>query len=233
MKQNNDQPSDASHHLNEAYFHEANGNLAQALDECDTTITAGEPSLLAEAYNLRGIILDGLGRSEEAADAYRSALAVNPGLQEAADNLRELEREIAHQHNLVTIASFCQPEQILQIRMQLRQAGIWSLATEERETGVKALLLGSWRGMRLQVKEQDTHKALTILGVKPKLPQARKVRKGEECKCPDCDSPNIRHERYSKWGIYGPWQTNRPEGRFAERTYECRDCGYTWSTGDA
>lgn len=129
-------------------------------------------------------------------------------------------------------ATFCQPAEVQQMKMQLRQEGIWSLVTEERETGVKALLLGSWGGMRLQVKEQDTHKALKVLGVEPKPGKARKVRKGEERKCPDCDSPNIRHERYAKWGVYGSWWTTRPEGRFAEIKYECKDCGYVWSVQD-
>jgi tetratricopeptide (TPR) repeat protein len=178
MKRNTNEPSIAHQHLDRAYFHEANGNLEQALAECDLIVSA-EPSLLTEAYNLRGIILDGLGRREEAADAYREALAFNPSFQEAADNLRELNAEIARQHNLVTIASFCQPAQVQQMKTQLWQGGIWSVITEERESGVAAIFWGSWRGMKLQVKEQDTHKALEILGVEPSLPRFAKGKKSK------------------------------------------------------
>lgn len=105
MKQDKDKQPTASHHLALAYAHQANGNLAQALNECDAIIAA-DPSLLAEAHNLRGIILDGLGRSAEATDAYIRAVALKPGFHEAAENLRDLEMEIARQCNLVAMQRF-------------------------------------------------------------------------------------------------------------------------------
>ncbi len=93
------------------------------------------------------------------------------------DNLDKL--KLARQYNLVTIATFCQPDQIQQMRAQLEQEGIWSLITKEQEMGVTAIFWGSWRGLRIQVKEQDTYKALRVLGIESKPSKIRKVRKAE------------------------------------------------------
>jgi Flp pilus assembly protein TadD len=48
----------------------------------------------ADAHNLRGIILEELGRKEEAVSAYREAVRVDPSFREAAENLQDLEAEL-------------------------------------------------------------------------------------------------------------------------------------------
>ncbi len=52
-----------------------------------------EPDL-AEAHNLRGIILDELDRNDDALDAYQKAVKCDPNFAEAAENLRGLEAEL-------------------------------------------------------------------------------------------------------------------------------------------
>ena len=84
--------SQAVHYLEQAYASEDPDDFQEALEECDAAIDL-DPGL-AEAHNLRGMILDELGRKEEALAAYREALRLDPSFQEASDNLYDLEDEL-------------------------------------------------------------------------------------------------------------------------------------------
>lgn len=84
----------AKHHLDQAfYFYEDTDELDKALVECDGAIEL-DP-YLAEAHNLRGILLEEIGRHTEAIRAYEKAIVVDPGLAVAKDNLSELNSELA------------------------------------------------------------------------------------------------------------------------------------------
>ncbi|MBN1811901.1 MAG: tetratricopeptide repeat protein [Anaerolineae bacterium] len=83
--------ADAQHHLDLANSCEERGEYEDALRECEAAIVI-DPSL-AEAHNLRGIVLEELGRSEEAAHAYQEAVRLAPNFTEAAENLSEVESE--------------------------------------------------------------------------------------------------------------------------------------------
>lgn len=74
-----------------AQAHWDGGDLAAALSECDQALQAAPH--WAEAHNLRGIILDELGRTEQAVAAYQQALHLDPALTDAAENLSELQAE--------------------------------------------------------------------------------------------------------------------------------------------
>lgn len=78
--------------LDRAYTLETDGNLEEALRVCDS-ILSNAPEL-AEAHNLRGIILEQTGDKEEALEAYRSALKLDPGFDDAKQNLLDLEEGI-------------------------------------------------------------------------------------------------------------------------------------------
>jgi len=78
--------------LDRAYTLETDGNLEEALRVCDS-ILSNAPEL-AEAHNLRGIILEQTGDKEEALEAYRSALKLDPGFDDAKQNLLDLEEDI-------------------------------------------------------------------------------------------------------------------------------------------
>lgn len=90
--------TDAQHHLDLANSREEREGFEKALRECDAAI-AIDPSL--EAHNLRGIVLEELGRNEEAAQAYREAVRLAPDFTEAVENLSELEREGERQSDKV------------------------------------------------------------------------------------------------------------------------------------
>jgi tetratricopeptide (TPR) repeat protein len=85
---------EAKAHFAQAYsFYEKTEEFEQALLECDTAIEI-DPSLTA-AHNLRGIVLEKLGRNAEAREAYKQALELDPDFCEAEDNLAALEDKLA------------------------------------------------------------------------------------------------------------------------------------------
>ena len=84
--------SKAMQYLERAYASEERNDLQKALEECDSAIHI-DPGL-AEAHNLRGMILDEMGRKEEAIAGYREALRLDPSFQDAKENLQGIENEL-------------------------------------------------------------------------------------------------------------------------------------------
>lgn len=74
----------AQHHLEQAYSYENQEKIYEALRECDRAIQLNPD--LADAHNLRGIILEQLGDSEEAIAAYQKAIQLQPTFEEAIQN---------------------------------------------------------------------------------------------------------------------------------------------------
>jgi Flp pilus assembly protein TadD len=98
---------EAVQYLDYAYSLEQESNSRAALYACEDAIRRVAP-FLAEAYNLRGVLLEQMDRNEEALAVYRLALALKPNFAEAADNLVALEAELDVAPDLVTIARFGQ-----------------------------------------------------------------------------------------------------------------------------
>ena len=71
--------------------YELDTNLNKALADCETALQLN-PNF-AEAHNLRGLILDEMGRTDDAIASYREAIRLNPALDEARANLRDAEAE--------------------------------------------------------------------------------------------------------------------------------------------
>ncbi len=84
--------SEARWHLEQAYAAEEEGDPATALRECELSIQLD--SSYAEAHNLHGIVLEELGRKEEAIAAYQEAVRLDPALGDAQENLVELTNEL-------------------------------------------------------------------------------------------------------------------------------------------
>ena len=89
---NPDPEADAQSHLEQAYTHEEEGRLADALRECELAIQVAPE--LAEAHNLQGIVLEQLGHNERAMAAYREAVRLDPDFEEAQQNLLESQGEL-------------------------------------------------------------------------------------------------------------------------------------------
>ncbi len=75
----------AQHHLDQAYVCNEQGDWTQALQQCELAIQFTYD--LADAHNLRGIILEQLGRRKEAIAAYDEAVYIDPDLKKAQENL--------------------------------------------------------------------------------------------------------------------------------------------------
>ena len=82
----------AGAYLDLAYAYEDRSNYEPALVEVDRALQA--ESGLAEAHNLRELLLEELDRNDEALAAYRMAVQIDPNFGEAAENLSSLEEEL-------------------------------------------------------------------------------------------------------------------------------------------
>jgi tetratricopeptide (TPR) repeat protein len=87
--------------LEQAYAHRDRDELHDALRTCDAALVL-DPGL-AEAHNLRGMLLEELGRGREALAAYREAIRLDPDLVEAQENLCEAEEEIGEQEEASSV----------------------------------------------------------------------------------------------------------------------------------
>jgi len=73
---------------------EGRGNLYKALSSCDRALEYLPQS--AEVHNLRGLILDGLDKSDEAIEEYQEAIRLRTDYVEARENLADAEAELQH-----------------------------------------------------------------------------------------------------------------------------------------
>lgn len=87
-----DLPLEARQHFEQASAYDAQGEAEKALHECDLAIQLAPA--WAEPHNLRGIVLDEMGRREEAIAAYREAVRLDPALRKAQDNLSRAKSEL-------------------------------------------------------------------------------------------------------------------------------------------
>ena len=76
-------------HLADAYDYYDVEEPDKALRACDAAIELA-PNM-AEAHNLRGMVLEDLGRLQEATAAYETALQIDPEFEEGRENLAVLE----------------------------------------------------------------------------------------------------------------------------------------------
>jgi tetratricopeptide (TPR) repeat protein len=85
-------PDQIQAHLERAYDCLEGADYQGVLRACRAALSLAPEC--AEAHNLRGVALDDLGHPREAVGAYRLALHYSPGLEDALENLVEVEREI-------------------------------------------------------------------------------------------------------------------------------------------
>lgn len=83
---------EAWQYLERAFAADDQDEFERALVECEMAIRL-DPKL-SDAHNLRGVVLEELGRKQEAIAAYREAVRLDPNFHEAKRNLREIEDEL-------------------------------------------------------------------------------------------------------------------------------------------
>jgi tetratricopeptide (TPR) repeat protein len=222
--------TDAEHHLGRAYELEEKEEHHEALSMCDEAARVAQV-LLADAYNLRGIVLEELGRNEEALEAYKRALFIEPDFREAADNLLALESELGAGHRLVTVAAFSQATEAHIQKSKLDAEGIWSFVADEHLITWNWLYSNAIGGVKLQVREADVERALEALGIE--LPgtvvgwETLDV-EDDESRCPNCNSFNIHYERYAQRPLFASWLLLGFPLPFLKRKWKCYDCDHEW-----
>jgi len=195
----------ADDHLDWANQLEEEGNLDGALAECDAAIELGR-TFLADGYNLRGIILEGRGQSEEALAAYRMALEFDPNLEEARRNLNELETEMGISHEPVTVARFGSAVEAHLAQGLLEGEGIESFVADEYAVGTVGI--SQTDGVRLRVRASDLDQARDILGMASG--QEQEIDLDDQVACPRC----------------GSWDVRPP---LLGKEWRCKDCDYRWT----
>jgi Flp pilus assembly protein TadD len=166
-----DRPLGAQGHLDLAYEHNERGEFAEALIECDAALAA-DPGP-AEAHNLRGMVLEALGRPDEALEAYRTAVELEPEFGDARENLRELSAELRENDPVVTVATFTNPLEAQAARMMLEEKGIQAFIADEHVPA---------GGVRLMGRESDLEEIVQVLG----LPA-----EDDALQCPWCGSWDV------------------------------------------
>jgi len=228
--ENSGKLTDAEHHLKRAYYFEEKEDSEEALNECDEAVRIAQ-TFLADSYNLRGIVLEELGRNEDAFEAYKRAMFIEPGFREAANNLVALESELGVGHNLVTIVASSQATEAYTLKSKLDAEGIWSLVADEHLITWNWLYSNAIGGVKLQVREPDVERAIEALGIE----LTGTVMDGEaldteddESKCPNCSSFNIHYERYAKRPLFASWLLLGFPLPFLKRKCKCYDCDHEW-----
>lgn len=153
----------AEEHLKKAYeYFKGKEDFEAALRECDEAVSFDDS--IADAHNLRGAVLERLGRAAEAVSAYEKALSIEPGFSEAAENLAGLKSAFKTQDNLVTVAVFSYLSETYAPVMKLRSEGIWSFTAGGEAANVMPHILPGMGGIRLKVKAEDAERAVEVLG---------------------------------------------------------------------
>jgi tetratricopeptide (TPR) repeat protein len=212
--------------LSAAEYWEERGEYRYALEWCERAIE-GLRAYLADAYNLRGILLEELGRDEEAVESYRRALEMQPGMAEAADNLTSLEEEIGIRHNLVTVAEFSQAPEAYVPKGLLEAEGIWAFIADEYTVTANWLYSRVLKGVKLQVRESDLEAARRILGLEEAVPE-EEAKVPEEERCPRCGSTNIQYRWFSSRWVFLSWLLLGFPLPFLKRRWVCNHCGHEW-----
>jgi tetratricopeptide (TPR) repeat protein len=225
--------TEAQNHLEQAYnYYEEAEDFEKALEECETAIEL-DP-YLADAHNLRGVLLEELGRPFDALGAYKKALQLAPDFVEAEENLSDLKAEFAAYHNQVTIATFSHPTEAYIPKTKLESGGVWAWVIDEDTVAANWLYSTAIGGVKLRVKAEDAKLALEILNqeVEPIVWDEEEFGEPDEDeKCPECGSLNTCYERYAMRWVFLSWLILQFPLPFLRRKWKCQDCGHIWKGG--
>lgn len=231
----------AEQYLDQAYDHYERDEYDKTLEACDTALEL-DPDL-ADAHNVRGVVLEALGNRLDARKAYEQAIRLDPDHIEARENLADLKAELVPHGRLVTIATFSHPTEAYIPKTKLEAAGIWAFVADEYTVTMYWLYSNAIGGVKLQVKEDDVEQALAVLtpadsDQEPETDESDDLE--DELRCPDCGSLNISYDRYAMRGVFGSWALSGfifvvvfgLAGGFPlpllKRKWHCRTCKYTW-----
>ncbi len=222
---------EARHHLELAYAHEDKGELDNALRECEMVIRLAPE--LAEAHNLRGIVLDGLGQKEDAIAAYRKAVQLDPNFREARDNLDEALAERREkgrtQQRLVVIRTYSHPLQANLAKGFLEANDIWAVVADDNVVAINWLYSTAIGGVKLLVRTKDGIAARKLLNEIDQKAKRRVIADGRP-RCPHCHSPVTHFEKYKPRLLAWTWLLWKiPLPFILKQKWCCENCGHEWN----
>lgn len=234
-----DPRNSADDHLEQAarYFDDTD-EFEKALVECDTALKINP--LLADAQNLRGMILEEMDEPLRAIEAYKAALEIDPEHADAQQNLSTLREELANPGGLVTIGTFSHALEAHIVRGRLETEGVWSFVADDNMVIANWLFSNAVGGVKLQVREEDVELAQQILADGPGEIEWEKGEEGEETeideeagendpeRCPRCASHRIHYEKFAKHPVFLSWFLLGFPIPFLRREWVCQNCGYNW-----
>lgn len=224
-----DYGEEARFHLEQANECQESGNLKQALEECDLAILI-DPDL-ADAHNLRGIILEGLGKPRDAIRSYKKAIKLDAEFAEAKENLQDLEPKSPGGYDLVTIATFSHSLEASLVKARLESEGIFVFLADQYMVTMNWLYSNAIGGVRLQVPETEVERALQILAYEPhkeEFHEAILTDSADHDRCPKCESINTEYHRFETRLVFLSWLLLSFPLPFFKRKWKCNDCGNTW-----
>lgn len=209
--------------LDQALEHEQRGEFQEALRACDAALEIAPG--VADAYNLRAVILEELGREREALEDYARAISLDPGFKEAVDNLLALERELGLSRDLVTVATFSHPFSAYPAQTKLEAGGIPTFLADETMILLYWLYSLALGGVKLQVMARDAKRALELLH---EAAEPMDLPEHEQPRCPACNSQYTRYQRHSLRVAFASWLLLGVPIPFPKRRWKCSDCGHQW-----
>jgi len=226
----------AQEHLDQALkLYQETEDFETGLAECDTALKLNP--FLVEAHNLRGLLLEKLGKPLKAISTYKKALSLDPDFSWAKENLENLRAEFATHSQIVTLARYSFPTEAYIHKTKLESEGIWAFVADAETVTANWLYSNAIGGVRLQVKQEDVEKASEILNREPEPLEwdenlDEDEDKEEEMLCPECSSADVEYERYSIRLIFLSWLLLSVPLPFFKRKWKCQQCGYSWKESE-
>lgn len=161
--------SQAEQHLQHAFdLYENHEDFQRALEICEKALRLD--SHLADAHNLRGILLEELNKPLNALGAYRKALKLDPDFVAAQENLEALQAELSGANPLVTVAVVQTLGQALPLKASLEAEGIKVIIpNEEHIIYGRTDDLEEPREIHLLIRKSDADAASKIVEDAPEL----------------------------------------------------------------
>jgi tetratricopeptide (TPR) repeat protein len=220
--------------LEDAYRAREAGMLGSALRLCGMALTRVPD--WAGAHNLRGVILDDMGHSEEAIAAYLEALRLDPSFGEARRNLIQAEPGLGDDDGtceVVAIRTFSHPSEAHIARGRLETEGIPAFIANDEIVSINWLFSSAVGWVRLCVRETDARRAIEILQAKPDPPPTDEALYDSPADplCPMCGSAEVVYETYNLRRVYTAILLLKFPIPFRKERWICRTCGASWKPG--
>ena len=218
-----DPGTDVHQLLEEAHDARDRGKLGSALRKCEAALRLAPDC--AEAHDLRGVLLNDMGHTEEAIAPRRESVRLAASLSNARLGLIKAGIRLTDGDRfseIVAIRTFAFPSQAHIAQARLQVEGIPCFVAQDDIVSMNWLFLYMVRWVKLCVWQQDAERALAILD----WTWPDESESGP--RCPRCGSANIRYEKYNLRLVYAAILLLRIPIPFKKERWSCWRCGATW-----